>query len=52
MIPTEVMIFPNGNGWCGVTTFSNGSVEKRQFPSKANAEWYMENMLGRIKNVV
>lgn len=54
MNPIEVTIFPNGNGWCGVTTFEDGSLEKRSFANYINAQWYMENMLERmrIKNAV
>ena len=52
MNPINVRIFPLSRGWGGITTFDNGSTEEKQFASFANAQWYFENMMGRMKNAV
>ena len=46
----NTVYFKNGNLWMAVTEYEDGSLEKRWFPSEAHAQWYVENMIGGMKN--
>lgn len=44
----RVSMFPVGGIWTVIVEYEH-SVERRDFPGRANAEWFKENMERRLE---